>query len=76
MYFHWQEHKVLPLESNQHLSLLQNNNQHIFYRLYPIKRGDIVKVTNQHKEPKKKKIDGQWQKIDEQEWWVTEYQIC
>lgn len=46
------------------------------FKQNPVKRGDIVKVTNQHKEPKKKKIDGQWQKIDEQEWWVTEYQIC
>lgn len=46
------------------------------FKQNPIKRGDIVKVTNQHKEPKKKKIDGQWQKIDEQEWWITEYQIC
>ena len=41
----------------------------------PIKLGDIVKVTNQYKKAKMKKINGEWQKTDEQEWWISEYQI-
>lgn len=46
------------------------------FKQNPIKRGDIVKVVNQSKEPKKKKIDGEWKKTNELEWWITEYQIC
>ena len=41
----------------------------------PIKRGDIVKVNNQYKKPKMKKVDGQWVETDEKEWWITEYEI-
>ena len=46
------------------------------FRQNPIRRGDIVKVTNQYKKQKMKKVDGEWQETDEQEWWVSEYQIC
>lgn len=46
------------------------------FKQNPIRRGDIVKVTNQYKKQKMKKVDGEWQKTDEQEWWVSEYQIC
>ena len=46
------------------------------YAKNPIKRGDIVKVTNQYKKPKMKKVDGTWRETDEQEWWISEYQIC
>lgn len=46
------------------------------FKQNPIRRGDIVKVTNQYKKQKMKKADGEWQETDEQEWWVSEYQIC
>lgn len=46
------------------------------FKQNPIRRGDIVKVTNQCKKQKMKKVDGEWQETDEQEWWVSEYQIC
>lgn len=46
------------------------------FKQNPIRRGDIVKVTNQYKKQKMKKVDGEWQETDEQEWWVSEYQIC
>lgn len=42
----------------------------------PIKRGDIVKVENQCKKAKMKKIDGKWIETEEKEWWVSEYKIC
>ena len=46
------------------------------YKENPICRGDIVKVTNQYKKPKMKKVDGEWVESDEKEWWISEYQIC
>lgn len=46
------------------------------FKQNPIRRGDIVKVTNQYKKQKMKKVDGEWQETDEQEWWISEYQIC
>lgn len=46
------------------------------FKQNPIRRGDIIKVTNQYKKQKMKKVDGEWQETDEQEWWVSEYQIC
>lgn len=46
------------------------------FKQNPIRRGDIVKVTNQYKKQKMKKVDGEWQETDEREWWVSEYQIC
>ena len=41
----------------------------------PLVRGSIVKVTNQNKRPKMKKVDEKWITLDEKEWWVTEYEI-
>ena len=41
----------------------------------PIKRGDIVKVDNQYKKPKMKKVNGEWVETDEKEWWITEYKV-
>lgn len=46
------------------------------FKQNPIRRGDIVKVTAQYKKPKMKKVDGEWVETDEQEWWISEYQIC
>lgn len=46
------------------------------FKQNPIRRGDIVKVTAQYKKPKMKKVDGEWIETDEQEWWISEYQIC
>ena len=45
------------------------------FKINPLKRGDIVKVTRQNKRPKMKKIDGQWMESDEKEWWITEYEV-
>lgn len=45
------------------------------YKQKSIKRGDIVKVTNQYKKPKMKKVDGDWIETDEMEWWISEYMI-
>ena len=41
----------------------------------PIKRGDIVKVDNQYKKPKMKKVNDEWVETDEKEWWITEYKV-
>lgn len=41
----------------------------------PIKRGDIVKVEHQYKKPKTKKINGKYIKMDEKEWWISEYKV-
>lgn len=46
------------------------------FKQNPIRRGDIVKVTAQYKKSKMKKVDGEWIETDEQEWWISEYQIC
>ena len=46
------------------------------YKENPIKRGDIVKVENQYRKPKMKKIDGEWVETDEKEWWISEYKVC
>lgn len=45
------------------------------YKQNPIRRGDIVKVTNQYRKPKMKKVDGDWLETDEMEWWISEYAI-
>lgn len=42
----------------------------------PIQRGDIVKVENQCKKPKMKKVDEKWIETSDKEWWITEYKIC
>lgn len=41
----------------------------------PLRKGDIIKVTKQNKRPKTKNVDGEWIKLEEKEWWITEYQI-
>lgn len=46
------------------------------YKDNPIRRGDIVKVEQQYKKPKMKKVDGEWIEMDEKEWWISEYKIC
>lgn len=46
------------------------------YKDHPIQRGDIVKVQNQYKKPKMKKINGQWVETEEKEWWITDYKVC
>lgn len=45
------------------------------FKSKPLARGDIVKVLNQAKKPKMKKVDGKWIQSDEKEWWVTDYEI-
>lgn len=50
-------------------------NKKIFYA-NPIKRGDIVRVKNQHKQNKQKKVNGEWTTLEEKEWWVTDYEVC
>jgi len=46
------------------------------FKEYPIRRGDIVKVEDQYRKPKMKKVDGNWIETDEKEWWISEYKIC
>lgn len=46
------------------------------YKENPIRRGDIIKVENQYRKPKMKKIDGEWVETDEKEWWISEYKVC
>lgn len=46
------------------------------YKDNPIRRGDIVKVEQQYRKPKMKKVDGEWIETDEKEWWISEYKIC
>lgn len=41
-----------------------------------IRRGDIVKVENQYRKNKMKKVDGKWIETDEKEWWLSEYKVC
>ena len=41
----------------------------------PLVRGDIIKVENQCKKPKKKKVNDRWIDSDEKEWWVTDYKV-
>lgn len=38
-------------------------------------RGDIIKVKNQAKKPKMKKVDEKWIQSDEMEWWITDYEV-
>lgn len=42
----------------------------------PVRRGDIIKVKQQCRKPKMKKVDGSWTETEEKEWWVSEYAIC
>ena len=44
------------------------------FKSNPLARGDIIKVNNQAKKPKMKKIDGKWTQSDEKEWWVLDYE--
>ena len=44
------------------------------FKSNPLARGDIIKVCNQAKKPKMKKIDGDWIVTNEKEWWVTDYE--
>lgn len=45
------------------------------YKKHPLKRGDIVKVIDQYRKPKSKKVNGEWIQTDEKEWWVTDYKV-
>lgn len=44
------------------------------FKKQPLARGDIIKVNNQCKKPKMKKVDGKWTESDEKEWWVIDYE--
>ena len=44
------------------------------FKTCPLSRGDIIKVTDQIKKPKSKKVDGKWIKDEnDKEWWLLEY---
>lgn len=45
------------------------------YSRKQLKRNDIIKVENQYKKPKVKKVDNKWVETDEKEWWITEYKV-
>ncbi len=40
-----------------------------------LRRGDIIKVENQYRKNKTRKVDGKWTETDEKEWWLSEYRI-
>lgn len=46
------------------------------YARQPLKRGDIIKVEDQYRKNKMKKVEGKWVESDEKEWWIREYKIC
>lgn len=46
------------------------------FRANQIRRGDIIKVEDQYRKNKVKKVDGKWIETDEKEWWLSEYKIC
>lgn len=46
------------------------------YARQPLKRGDIIKVEDQYRRNKMKKVDGKWVESDEKEWWIREYKVC
>ena len=46
------------------------------FKANPVKRGDVIKVTNQYRKNKMKKENGQWIESDEKEWWLADYKIC
>lgn len=46
------------------------------YAKKPLRRGDIIKVENQYRKPKMKKVKEKWVESDEKEWWISEYKIC
>ena len=46
------------------------------FRQNPLKRGDIIQVLDQHKDFKRKMINGVWSKTNEKEWWVDKYEVC
>ena len=46
------------------------------YKAKPLARGNIIRVTNQYKKGKMKKVDGDWIETEDMEWWVNEYSIC
>lgn len=41
-----------------------------------LRRGDIIKVENQYRKNKMRKVDGRWIETDEKEWWLSEYKVC
>lgn len=41
-----------------------------------LRRGDIIKVENQYRKNKMRKVDGKWVETDEKEWWLSEYRVC
>ena len=41
-----------------------------------VRRGDIIKVEDQYRKNKKKKVNGEWIDLEEKEWWISEYKIC
>lgn len=46
------------------------------YARNPLKRGDIIKVEDQYRKNKMKKVEGKWVESDEKEWWIREYKVC
>lgn len=46
------------------------------FRQNSLKRGDIIQVLDQHKDFKRKMINGVWSKTDEKEWWIDKYEVC
>lgn len=41
-----------------------------------LRRGDIIRVENQYRRNKMRRVDGRYIELDEKEWWLSEYRIC
>lgn len=48
----------------------------VIFAKHPVKRGDIIKVENQYRKNKSKKVGNKYIEINEKEWWISEYKIC
>lgn len=41
-----------------------------------LRRGDIIKVENQYRRNKMRRVDGRYVELDEKEWWLSDYRVC
>lgn len=47
-----------------------------YFKDNPLQRGDIIQVVESHKDFKRTKVNGDWVKTSEKEWWVDGYRKC
>lgn len=46
------------------------------FKTNTLKRGDIILVKDQVYKNKTRRINNEWKKLDEKEWWLLDYKIC